>query len=104
MVSPCGIFTSMVNDKELKQRSAYGKIKRAEREAITTWTNVLYPDKDAVALEREWEHRKTRAFAKYCYKNISKAAPSGRLWKDVFKDVTGQDLIKYATDLTRKKL
>ncbi|MEK9769152.1 MAG: hypothetical protein VW683_09545 [Betaproteobacteria bacterium] len=94
----------MADNKQLQLKSAYGKIKRAEREAITTWTNVLYPDKDAVALEREWEHRKTRAFAKYCYKNISKTAPSGRLWKDVFKDVTGQDLIKYATDLASKKL
>ena len=94
----------MVDNKQLQLKSVYGKIKRAEREAITTWTNVLYPDKDAVALEREWEHKKIRTFAKHCYKNISKAAPSGRLWKDVFRDVTGQDLIQYVTDLTSKKL
>lgn len=94
----------MVDNKQLQLKSAYGKIKQAEREAITTWTNVLYPNKDAVALELEWERKKIRAFAKHCYTNISKAAPSGRLWKEVFRDVTGQDLIKYVTDLTRKKL
>ena len=47
--------------KALQEKSAYGKIKKAER--ITTWTNVAYPDKDAVALEKEWEKKKTRMFA-----------------------------------------
>ena len=90
------------DSKALQEKSAYGKIKKAER--ITTWTNVAYPDKDAVALEKEWEKKKTRMFAKFCWENLGAKAPSGKRWEEVFREKTGINLVDYVSDLARKKL
>ena len=81
--------------KALQEKSAYGKIKKAER--ITTWTNVAYP-------EKEWEKKKTRMFAKFCWENLGAKAPSGKRWEDVFREKTGINLVDYVSNLTRKKL
>jgi len=89
-------------DKLIKEKSAYGKIKQAER--FTTWTNVCYPDEDAVALEKEWEKKKTRMFAKFCWENLGAKAPSGKRWEEVFREKTGINLVDYVSDLARKKL
>jgi len=88
--------------KALKEKSAYGKIKQAEK--ITTWTNVAYPDKDAVALEEEWKKKKTRMFAKFCWENLGAKSPSGKRWEEVFRETEGINLVDYVSDLTRKKL
>ncbi len=93
----------MLDNKQLQLKSAYGKVKRAEREAITTWTNVLYPDKDAVALERHWQEQKKRKFAKECWSKRNKLAPSGLTWEEVFYKLHRTTLVDYASNLSRKK-
>ena len=54
--------------KSLQEKAAYGKIKKAEK--ITKWTNVAYPDRDGAELEKEWEKKKTRMFAKFCWETL----------------------------------
>ena len=90
------------DSKSLQEKAAYGKIKKTER--ITKWTNVAYPDRDGAELEKEWEKKKTRMFAKFCWENLGTKAPSGRLWEDVFREKAGIDLVNYVSNLTRKKL
>ncbi len=87
-------------DKSIKEKSAYGKIKQAER--FTTWTNVCYPDEDAVALEKEWEVRKIRMFAKHCWERKGKKVPGQSYnWAVAFQDKTGMTLINYINDFVR---
>ena len=88
------------DSKALQEKSAYGKIKQAEK--VANWSNVCYPNKDAVALEKEWSAKKTRMFAKHCWENRYKHSPSGMKWEDVFYKTEGMTLTQYIADFVRK--
>ena len=88
------------DSKALQEKSAYDKIKQAEK--ITNWTNVCYPNKDAVALEKEWEAKKIRMFAKHCWERRGKKVPGRSYnWAVAFQDKTGMNLINYINDFVR---
>ena len=46
------------DSKALQEKSAYGKIKQAEK--ITNWTNVCYPNKDAVAVRERMGRKENK--------------------------------------------
>ena len=91
------------NSKELKAKIVYGQIKQAEK--VTVWKNVAYPDQDALALEEEWNAKRIRMFAKYCWENKGKLTPSkDYTWDELFTKREGISLVNYITNFVRKKL
>jgi len=61
---------------------------------------LLNPSKEQ---EREWQEERRRLFAKYCWANSSKAAPSGLTWAEVFKKVEGMSLGQYAEQIKQRQ-
>ena len=89
--------------KELNSKIAYGQIKQAEKAAV--WRNAAYPGQDAMALEEEWNAKRIRMFAKFCWENKGRLAPgSGVTWEELFAKKEGQSLVYYITNFVRKKL
>ena len=91
------------NSKELNAKVAYGRIKQAEK--VTVWRNVAYPGQDAMALDKEWNDKRIRMFAKHCWENKGRLTPSkDYTWEELFAKKEGISLVSYITNFVRKKL